>query len=310
MYLRICHGHNSERGVCGECPGVSSTRKRPSVVPKLKKKFKKQKISGSINNSNNHDNLVASVDVDVDVLHDELDEHSNGVDGDNGDNGDGVDGDGDHDDDDNDDNEDDEVLSAFKFEAVVGFQFDIEAPSDETSMGEKFIMQTRNEGTGESRRDVYEKSQIGVGIMFHDGPVVYPNDMIPVLDRTSLGWDESLVKKSLKATWLVKKVKTSYFGTFESYDKISKEHTVLWDDDNVNSFDVMGRWKEGMLPIIEWRLCEEKEFPTPAMKSLSAREKRAERKKHQVDDGLDDGANVHKKPGSIGLGLGLEFASV
>jgi hypothetical protein len=304
MYRRICHGHNSERGVCGECPGVSSTRKRPSVIPKIKKKFKKQKISGSIRNNND-----SSVDVDVDVVNDELDEHSNG------DNGDGVDGDGDHDDDDNDDNEDDdEVLSAFKFEAVVGFQFDIEAPSDGTSMGKKFIMQTRNEGIGESRRDVYEENQIGVGIMFHDGPVVYPNDMIPSLDRTSLGWDESLVKKSLKATWLVKKVKTSYFGTFESYDKISKKHTVLWDDNNVNSFDVMGRWQEGMLPIIEWRLCEEKEIPTPAIKSLSAREKRAERKKHQVDDGVDDGANVHKKPGSIGfglgLGLGLEFASI
>lgn len=302
MYLRICHGHLSERGICGECPGVSSTRKRPSVVPKLKRKFKIQKISGSIRNSN----LIDSVDVDV--VHDELDELQgvvNGVAGDDGgDYGGGDDGDGVHGDDDNEDSEDgNEDLRAFEFEKVVGFQFDIEAPSDGTSTDEKFIMQTINDSTGESRRDVYEKSQIGVGIMFSDGPVTYANDMIPLLDRKNLGWDKSLVTKPLKATWLVKKVKTSYFGTFEGYDKRSKEHSVKWDDGSVNSFDVMGRWQEGMLPIVEWRLCEEKEIPTPAIKSSSAREKRAERKKKQDPADDDEGANVHNKPGSIGLGL-------
>ena len=97
--------------------------------------------------------------------------------------------------------------------------------------------------------------------------------------------------------YFVKKVKTSYFGTFEGYDERSKEHSVKWDDGSVNSFDVMGRWQEGMLPIVEWRLCEEKEIPTPAIKSSSAREKRAERKKKQDPADDDEGANVHNKPG-------------
>jgi hypothetical protein len=147
-------------------------------------------------------------------------------------------------------------------------------------------MQTINEDTKESHRNVYETSQIKVGFMFDDGPVMYFDDMIPKLDRESLGWNASLVNKSIKATWMVRRVKTFFTGKVVSYNDESQKHTVKWAEDNTtNEFDVMGRWHEGMLPILEWRLLCEDELPAPGgNKELSARGKRAANKEPKASN--------------------------
>ena len=170
---------------------------------------------------------------------------------------------------------------------MVGFQFDKEAPPDDNIPEKKFIMRTFDKNTSEMRRDVYEEGQIKVGFSFDDGPVIYVNDKVPELDRKGLGWDENLVGKTLTATWIVQKVKKTFDGYVDSYDHNSEKHTVKWDDGNSDSFDVMGTWQKGMLPMIEWRLCDEddKKVPPPAI-PVSARDKRARNK------GSDDGDNI------------------
>jgi len=96
---RICHGHNSKRGICGEGPVVTSLRKRPLVsTSRIARKFKRRRISGAprgIAEENRMDtqgndenvNVEAPADDDTsefcngdndddndDVVHDEVDE--------------------------------------------------------------------------------------------------------------------------------------------------------------------------------------------------------------------------------------------
>ena len=174
---------------------------------------------------------------------------------------------------------------------------------------QKFILQTKDDETGELRRDVYVPSQIKAGLMFSDGLVIYANDKIPDLDRKSLGWDGNLVGKTLRATWIVNRMKSSFNGYVESYDNNSKTHTVKWDDKTVNSFDVMGRWQKGMLPMIEWRLLCDEEVPSPQIPVVSKRTERAN--KNADDGGLNDLTSIvesfaegEKRPRSTMVGGG------
>ena len=153
--------------------------------------------------------------------------------------------------------DDDDNLTIHTFVAVVGFQFYNTPCDDSEEMREqKFMMKTFDQEKEEYQRDIYGSSQIQKDFMFDDGPVIYPNDTIPKLDRESLGWDARLIGEKIKSTWTVRRVKTFYSGLVQDYDNISQQHTVLWDDKTTDSFDVMGTWHK---QIIEWRLYDEEE---------------------------------------------------
>lgn len=268
-YRRICHGHNSKRGICGECPVVSSLRKRPlASTSKIARKFKRKIISGAprgIEEERRMDTHGNDENMDVDAP--AVDDGAESLNDNNDDNDDAVPDEDVHE-------SDAEPLSVFLFEAVVGYQFDTKPSETGSGTDQKFIMQTINEDTKECHRNVYESGQIKVGFMFDDGPVKYFDDTIPKLDRESLGWNASLVNKSIKSTWMVRRLKTFFTGKVVSYNDESQKHTVKWEDDTTNEFDVMGRWHADMLPIIEWRLLCEDELPAPANKELSSRGKR------------------------------------
>lgn len=152
--------------------------------------------------------------------------------------------------------EDDEAddLTIHTYVAVAGFQF--YNKESEEMREPKFMMKTFDEKKQEHQRDIYTSSQIKKDFMFNDGPVVYPNDTVPKLDRESLGWDGRLVDQNIKSTWSLRGVKTTYSGIITAYDEISQQHTVLWDDETTDCFDVMGTWHKN---IIEWRFYDDEE---------------------------------------------------
>jgi hypothetical protein len=234
------------KGKCGECEGVISSRKRPSVVNVPLPQKKKLKVkSGEKNDpvpteSEKFEAVDAGIDENVvsfEYPHGEKQEFP-------------------EDDKDIEDGEADD-LTIHTYVAVVGLQFYNSRSKESEEMREpKFMMKTFDEKKQEHQRDIYASSQIKKDFMFNDGPVVYPNDTAPNLDRESLGWDGRLVDEKIKSTWSVRGVKTTYSGIITAYDEILQEHTVLWDDDTMDCFDVMGTWHKD---IIEWRFYEDEE---------------------------------------------------
>jgi len=150
------------------------------------------------------------------------------------------------------DEAEDDSINVSTFVAIIGCRFT--ASPDVTSQGLTFIMTTTNED-GIEQDMSYMSSEIKVGFVFIDGVVQYPNNKIPELDRNSLGWNQNLVGEKICGLW--RATKTRYIGLVTSYDIISEEHSITWDDGEKMVINLMDRshrrvaeWKRSKCPYV------------------------------------------------------------
>ena len=158
------------------------------------------------------------------------------------------------------DEAEDDSINVSTFVAIIGCRFT--ASPDVTSQDLTFIMATTNED-GIEQDMSYMSSEIKVGFVFIDGVVQYPNNKIPELDRNSLGWNQNLVGAMIFGLWRV--TKTRYIGLVTSYDIISEEHSIRWDDGEEMVINLMERSHR---KVAEWKRSKCPNVPSQAVSAV------------------------------------------